>query len=83
MLSARYDRFEVDNHNVEPDGAQSGHAWTAAYAFSAGKNWTVTLEWLQVTSSSYSWGEYLDRSGPITDTRAQLSIRYTLGGTPY
>lgn len=43
-LSVRYDRFEVDNRNAEPDGAQSGHAWTAAYAFSAGKSWTVTLE---------------------------------------
>lgn len=82
-LSARYDRFEVDSRSAEPDGAQSGHAWTAAYAFSAGKRWTVTVEWLRVTSSSYSWDEYLDRSGPITDTQAQLSVRYSLGGTPY
>ena len=83
QLSARYDRFEVDSRGAEPEGAQSGHAWTAAYAFSAGRRWTVTLEWLRVTSSSYGWGEYLDRSGPITDTQAQLSVRYALGSTMY
>ena len=48
-----------------------------------GSCWTVTLEWLRVTSSSYSRGEYLDRSGPITDTQAQLSVRYALGSSPY
>lgn len=82
-LSVRYDRFEVDSRNAEADGQQSGHAWTAAYVFDAGKSWTVTVEWLRVTSSSYSWGEYLDSSGPVTDTQAQLSVRYALGSTSY
>lgn len=82
-LSARYDRFEVDSRNAAPDGEQSGHAWTVAYAFDPGKSWTVTLEWLRLTSSSYSWSEYVDRSGPVTDTQAQLSVRYALGSTPY
>lgn len=83
MLSVRYDRFEVDSRNAEADGAQSGHAWTAAYIFDAGKAWTVTVEWLRVTSSSYSWSEELDRPGPVTDNQAQLSVRYALGSTPY
>lgn len=83
MLSARYDQFEVDSWNVEPDGQQNGHAWTVAYVFDPGESWTVTLEWLQVTSSSYSWSEDLGRSGPVTDTQAQLSVRYALGATPY
>ncbi len=82
-LSVRYDSFEVDSRNNEPDGAQSGHSWTAAYEFSAGRHWTLTLEWLRVTSSSYSWGEYLGRPGPVTDTQAQLSVRYSLGSTSY
>jgi hypothetical protein len=83
MLSVRYDRFEVDSRNAEPDGQQSGHAWTTAYVFDPGKSWTVTLEWLRVTSSSYSWGEYLGRSGPVTDNQAQLAFRYALGSTSY
>lgn len=82
-LSVRYDRFEVDSRNAEADGQQSGHAWTAAYVFNPGKSWTVTVEWLQVTSSSYSWGEYLGSSGAVTDTQAQLSVRYALGSASY
>lgn len=82
-LSVRYDRFAVDSRNAEADGEQSGHAWTAAYMLDPGKGWTVTLEWLRVTSSSYSWSEYLDRPGPITDNQVQLAIRYALGATPY
>ncbi|HVS78633.1 MAG TPA: hypothetical protein VHE11_16965 [Steroidobacteraceae bacterium] len=83
MLSVRYDRFEVDSRNADPDGEQSGHAWTAAYVFYPGKSWTVTLEWLRVTGSSYSWGEYLGRSGPVTSTQAQLAVRYALGSASY
>lgn len=83
MLSVRYDRFEVDSRNAAADGAQSGHAWTAAYVFDAGKAWTVTVEWLRVTSSSYSWSEESDHPGPVTDNQAQLSIRYALGATLY
>ena len=83
VLSVRYDRFEVDSRNTEADGAQSGHAWTAAYAFIPGEAWRVTVEWLRVTSSSYSWSESLGGAGMVTDNQAQLSIRYALGATPY
>ena len=82
-LSVRYDRFEVDSRNAEADGAQSGHAWTAAYLFDAGRSWTVAVEWLRVTSDSYSWSEELDRPGPVTDNQAQLSVRYALGTATY
>lgn len=82
-LSIRYDRFDVASRNAEADGQQSGHAWTAAYVFDPGKGWTITLEWLRVTSSSYSWSEDLDRTGPVTDTQAQLAVRYALGSSPY
>lgn len=83
MLSVRYDRFEVDSRNPEADGAQSGYAWTAAYVFDPGKDWTVTVEWLRVTSSSYSGSENSDRPGPATDNQAQLSVRYALGSASY
>jgi hypothetical protein len=82
-LSVRYDRFRVDSRNAEEDGEQSGHAWTVAYLFDAGRDWRVTLEWLQVTSSSYSASEDLDLPGPVTDTQVQLSIRYALGSAAY
>ncbi|HEX3845173.1 MAG TPA: hypothetical protein VHV80_12465 [Steroidobacteraceae bacterium] len=82
-LSIRYDRFAVESRNAEADGQQSGHAWTAAYLFDPGKGWRVTLEWLRVTSSSYSGSEDLALPGPVTDTQVQLSIRYALGSTSY
>lgn len=83
MLSARYDRFEVDSRNEEADGEDSGHAWTAAYVFDSGRSWTMTLEWLRVTSRSYNRSEYLGRSGPLTDTQLQLAIRYALSSAAY
>lgn len=83
MLTARYDRFEVDSLNTEADGSQSGHAWTAAYVFDSGKSWTVTLEYLRVTSGSYNASEELDNPAPLTDTQVQLAIRYALGSAGY
>jgi hypothetical protein len=82
-LSVRYDRFAVDSRNAEADGEQSGHAWTAAYILDPAKSWRLTLEWLRVTSSSYSWSEDLGQPGPVTDNQVQLSIRYALGSTAY
>lgn len=82
-LSVRYDSFQVDSRNAKEDGEQSGHAWTVAYLFDAGKDWRVTLEWLRVTSSSYSRSEDHALPGPATDTQVQLSIRYALGAASY
>lgn len=82
-LSVRYDRFRVESRNTEPDGEQSGHAWTVAYMFDPGKSWSLTLEGLRVTGSSYSWGEELGRPGPVTDTQVQLAVRYALGSAGY
>ena len=82
-LSVRYDRFLVESRNTEPDGEQSGHAWTVAYMFDPGKSWSLTLEGLRVTSNSYSWGEELGRRGPVTDTQVQVAVRYALGAAGY
>lgn len=77
-LSARYDRFEVDSVGSDGDGGQSGHAWTAAYVFNVDAHWRITLEWLQVISSSYNRD---DLGGPplLTETQVQLAVRYALG----
>ena len=41
-LSARYDKFTVDSLGADGYGAQSGHAWTAAYIFNADAHWRFT-----------------------------------------
>ncbi|MGH8132648.1 MAG: hypothetical protein ACRETG_02155 [Steroidobacteraceae bacterium] len=79
-LSARYDRFEVDSvgEYTFGYGAQSGHAWTAAYVFTPDAHWRLTLEWLQVTSNSASRAD-LGGPGLLTEHQLQLAVRYALG----
>ena len=78
-LSVRYDRFEVQSTgDADGDGAQDGHAWTAAYVFEADSHWRFTLEWLQVVSSSYN-REDLGLPPLLTETQLQLAVRYALG----
>jgi hypothetical protein len=78
-LSARYDRFNVEVRGSEGDGAQSGHAWTGAYAFDASARWRIALEWLQVQSESYNRQDLYGGSPWSTQTQVQLSVRYSLG----
>lgn len=78
-LSARYDRFWVDVRGATDDGTQSGHAWTAAYAFEASTHWRVSLEWLRVTSSSYNRADLYASSPWATESQVQLAVRYALG----
>jgi hypothetical protein len=81
-LSARYDRFVVDSVGADDYGAQSGHAWTAAYMFAPNAHWRFTLEWLQVVSSSYSRAD-LGGMPMLTETQVQLAARYALGSGVY
>jgi hypothetical protein len=81
-LSARYDKFEVD----DPSGAdggdngwQNGHAFTLAYIFQPGSRWRYTLEWLHVVSTSYNRAEFEDGPPTASQTQVQLAIRYALG----
>lgn len=78
-LSARYDRFVVDSIGADGYGAQSGHAWTAAYVFNTDAHWRFTLEWLQVVSSSFSREDFFGGPPLLTETQMQLAIRYALG----
>jgi hypothetical protein len=79
-VSARYDWFDVHSINYFGQGAQSGHAWTAAYVFQANEHWRLTLEWLQVDSSNYT-REYFGGPPQLTEAQLQLAIRYALGST--
>jgi hypothetical protein len=81
-LSARYDRFVVDSIGAEGYGAQSGHAWTAAYVFTPETHWRFTLEWIQVVSSNYS-REELGGAPILTERQLQLAVRYALGSSVY
>jgi hypothetical protein len=81
-LSARYDKFEVDNSSAADSddyGWQKGHAFTLAYIFQPGPRWRYALEWLHVVSASYNREEYEDGPPMASQTQVQLAIRYALG----
>jgi hypothetical protein len=77
-LSARYDHFSIDAQGTD-DGAQYGHALTAAYLFEASAHWRLTLEWLRVVSTSYNRGDLYGLAPLATQTQVQLAVRYALG----
>ncbi len=78
-LSVRYDSFAVDSEAPDGDGAQRGHAWTAAYVFEPNFHWRCTLEWLRVTSDSANRALELGQPRVATEAQVQLAIRYALG----
>ena len=81
-LSARYDKFEVDDASAadgEDDGWQKGHAFTLAYIYQPGPRWRYTLEWLHAVSTSYNREEYEDGPPMASQTQVQFAIRYALG----
>jgi len=79
-LSARYDRFEVDTGvNNGGDGAEIGHALTAAWVFTPDEHWRFTLEWLHVVSNSYERQDAFNLAPLASETQLQLAVRYALG----
>jgi hypothetical protein len=83
-LSIRYDSFTVDTESEDGDGAQHGHAWTAAYVFEPDMHWPdmkwkITLEWLRVTSDAYYRADELGTPRLATETQVQLAVRFALG----
>jgi hypothetical protein len=83
-LSVRYDSFAVDSESDEGEGAQRGHAWTAAYVFEPDTHWPemkwkVTLEWLRVTSDAPYRAVELGTPRLATETEVQLAVRFALG----
>jgi hypothetical protein len=79
LLSLRYDRFEVDTNNPAGDGAETGHAWTAAWVYTPDAHWRLTLEWLHVTSNSYYRNDVFGLAALATETQLQLAVRYAFG----
>lgn len=79
-LSVRYDHFQVDaSASTGGDGAEIGHAWTAAYVFTRDAHWRFALEWLHVSSSSYQRDDAFDLEPFASETQLQLAVRYALG----
>jgi hypothetical protein len=78
-LSIRYDSFAVDSEAEDGEGAQRGHAWTAAYVFEPTAHWKVTLEWLRVISDAPYRAEELGTPRVATETQVQLAVRFALG----
>ncbi|MGO9803791.1 MAG: hypothetical protein ACLPTM_03255 [Steroidobacteraceae bacterium] len=79
-LSARYDRFEVDaSASASGDGAEIGHALTAAWVLTLDQHWRFTLEWLHVTSNSYERQDAFNLPPLASETQLQLAVRYALG----
>ena len=69
----------ADVNIAEGDGAETGHAWTAAYVFTPNEHWRFTLEWLRVTSSSYYRNDVFGLASLASETQVQLAVRYALG----
>jgi hypothetical protein len=82
MLAARYDRFKVKFQN-EPDapGSENGRAWTLAYSYDRGEHWRFALEWLRVRSDVPARVELLGEAALATESKVELSVRYSLNGT--
>jgi hypothetical protein len=79
-LSVRYDHFAVDaSASAGGDGAEIGHAWTAAYVFTRDAHWRFTLEWLHVSSNSYEREDGFNLAPFASETQVQLAVRYALG----
>jgi len=79
-LSLRYDSFAVaTNANAGGAGGEIGHAWTAAYVFTANEHWRFTLEWLHVSSNSYRRDDVFNLPGFASETQVQLAARYAFG----
>jgi hypothetical protein len=79
-LSVRYDHFEVDaSASAGGDGAEIGHAWTAAYVFTRDAHWRFALEWLHVSSNSYERQDAFNLAPFASETQVQLAVRYALG----
>ena len=71
--------MQAQAQDEDSDGAQNGHALTAAYSFDATSHWRVSLEWLQVVSYSYNRADLYALSPWATQTQVQLAVRYALG----
>lgn len=76
-LTARYDRFRVDDddaYQAEDPNAEHGHAWTAAYSLRTGEQHRLAVEVLRVESERPGRVD-LGAASRVTETLAQASFR--------
>jgi hypothetical protein len=64
---------------TEP-GNEDGHAWTVAYSFDRGARWRFMLEWMRVRSDVAARPALLAEPALATETKVELSARYTVSG---
>jgi hypothetical protein len=81
LVSARYDRFAVKfEGDPAAPGSEHGHAWTLAYSLERGDRWRFAFEWLRVRSDVPARAAYLAEPALATESKIELSARYSLGG---
>jgi hypothetical protein len=78
-FSARYDSFRVDFQSAFDQGAQSGHAITAAWLFDVTPHLRLATEWIVVASHSYQREDLYELSPDTARGQVQLSVRYAIG----
>lgn len=78
-FSARYDGYRVEAEDTEQDGAQRGHALTAAWLFDVTSHWRLSLECLRVVSTISNRAEVFGLPAATAATQLQLGVRYIVG----
>jgi hypothetical protein len=82
MLAARYDEFNVlFMGDPEEGGSEDGNAWALAYSYDAGEHWRFALEWLRVESDVPARVVMLGEPAFATESKVELSARYSLSGS--
>jgi hypothetical protein len=81
MLAVRYDEFEVtfENDPAIP-GSEDGNAWAIAWSYDTGEHWRLALEYLRVESDLPARVVYLGETSFATESKLELSARYSIGG---
>ncbi|MEO8063819.1 MAG: hypothetical protein ABI821_13840 [Pseudomonadota bacterium] len=82
MIAARYDRFAVEfEGDPQAAGSEDGHAWSLAYSYEHDDHWRFALEWLRVRSDVPGRVALLGEPALATESKIELSARYSLGGS--
>jgi hypothetical protein len=77
MLAVRYDDFDVEGDF----GGEDGHAVAVCYSFEQNEQWRFALEWIRVTSDVDARESLPIPEAPlVTESKVELSVRYTLKG---
>ncbi|MCJ7555581.1 MAG: hypothetical protein MUP90_01555 [Gammaproteobacteria bacterium] len=79
-VSARYDRFEVDENDQVPldNNSEYGHAWTMAYTYQVSTEISLAAEWLAIETYREAW-EYYGLDEEKTEYQLQLALRIRFG----